>query len=858
MKPMTTDSSDWETLDAALDELLDAAIEDRSSILQSLRARCQSLANRAEALLNLALDDSALPSNVGDAAPDLFSELTEQDVRAHLGERLGPYRVVEIISRGGMGIVFRGERADDAFEQTVAIKVIPASIAGSSAKALFESERQYLARLEHPNIARIIDAGVTKEDTPYFIMEYIDGVTIDAYVRDVGAPRRQILDYFLQLCDAVAYCHQSMVVHGDIKPGNVLVADGRVRLVDFGIGQLLDERGREGSAKAVHAYSPQFAAPEQQRGCAATIRSDIYSLGAVLRRLLSETRVSSETAAAPPFPQDLTAIINRCLANDPGQRYEDVSALRADVRNYLDGYPVSAREPTRLYRAGKFVRRNKLLVGSTVAVLISLGVGLAAALWQYDIARTQADRAERVKDFLTSIFTQANPFVAGERDITLREVVDDAASRLDSELQELPDVRAELTQLLGNAYFGMGDYEQALTLHEEALAHWRRNGTGDDLRIVDALNAVGSDYSKRGEYTAAEALHREAIDLLSQNGLTISGIASDTWTRLGASLVQTSPRRAREIMLHAHEINLQARPGDKRALARSLGNVATGYRAERNIEQSAAYHERALAVAQSNNEKLAPEILTIRCNLALDYGTLGKHEQARTAQRVCNELTVERFGTDHPANVPNLNNLGALDIRLGQLAAAEETYVEALRIAEEKLPRLSLERMAVEINYAVVLWHSGRLEDAEKNLRDLLERMAESVGPTHSASGRIRSILGRVILERGDARTAKQLIEESLQGLTPYWRSDALLWLAEANNALGNSTEAANQARESLKLRRSIPHFTDWQIAEANLALAQATGDKQLLGQATERIRRDLPANHFRSKRQPRSGDAAN
>ena len=845
---MSSDSSDWETLEAALDELLDASAEERPSVLMALRARNESLANRAEALLELALDDTALPGNLGEVAPDLFSALTEEDVRAHLGERLGPYRVVEIISRGGMGIVFRGERADGAFEQSVAIKVIPASIAGERARALFESERQYLARLEHPNIARIIDAGVTKEETPYYIMEYVDGVTIDTYVRDTRARRRKILDYFLQLCDAVAYCHRSMVVHGDIKPSNVLVSDERVRLVDFGIGQLLEEDDGQDPVKTLHAYSPRFAAPEQQRGDGATIQSDIYSLGAVLRRLLSEGKKTPNETSAPPLPTDIAAILDCCLSADPSERYEEVGALRADIRNYLTGYPVSAREPTRLYRSGKFVRRNKLLVGSTVAALISLSIGLATALWQYGNARAQADRAERVKAFLTSIFAQANPSVAGERDVTLREVVDDAASRLDYELQELPDVRAELTQLLGNAYFGMGAYDQALTLHEEALAHWRRSESVPDRRIIDALNAVGSDYSKRGEYGEAEALHREAIDILDRIGLTISGIASDTWTRLGASLVQTDPRRAREAMLHAHEINLQVRPDDKQALARSLGNVASGYRAERNIKESAAYHEQALAIAESNNERLAPEILTIRCNLALDYGTLGRHEQARATQHVCNALTVERFGADHPANVPNLNNLGALDIRLGDLTAAEETYREALRIATEKLPELALERMAVEINFAVVLWHSGRLDEAETTLSDLLERMARSVGPTHPASGRIRSLLGRVILERGDAEAANRLIEESIQGLTPYWRSDALLWLSEANIALTNLPDAAEQALESLELRKTIPHFTDWQIAEAELAVAQATNDEELSDRAAEQFRGALPANHFRRK----------
>lgn len=845
---MPADPSDWERLEAMLDELLDADVADRPAILDALHSRNASLARRAEALLELALDDTALPVSLGDAAPELFTALAEEDVRAHLGERLGPYRIVEIISRGGMGIVFRGERADGAFDQSVAIKLIPASIASDGARALFERERQYLARLEHPNIARIIDAGVTKEGTPYYIMEYIDGVSIDVFVRDTGARSRKILSFFLQLCDAVAYCHRSMVVHGDIKPANILVADDRLRLVDFGIGRLLEDRADGHTDEAMHAFSPGFSAPEQERGEAATIQSDVYSLGAVLRCLFSPVKIDSARASGRPPPRDIAAIIDRCRAEKPAERYEGVAELREDIRRHLDGYAVSAREPSRRYRASRFARRNKLLVGATIAVLCSLGAGLVVALWQYDLARSHADRAETVKNFLTSLFEQADPVVAGERDVTLREIVDDAAARLDTELSQLPEVRAELTQLLGNAYFGIGDYDKALRLHEEALSLWRTDESAPDIQIIEALNAVGSDYTKRGEYGKAEALHREAIDQIETLGLTMSVVASDTWTHLGASLIQTDPRQARESMLRAHAINFEFRPNDKGALARSLGNVASGYRAERNIEESANYHEQALAMAEANDERLAPEILTIRCNLALDYGTLGRYEQARAAQKICSDLTIERFGAEHPSNVANLNNLGALDIGLGELVAAEETYAKALRIAEEKLPPKSIERMAVEINYAVVLWHSGRSRTAEENLRELLERMESSVGAVHPASGRVRSLLGRVILEHGDAAVAKRFIENSLQGLTPYWRSDALLWIAEANISLDNRAEAQQQASESLALRKSIPHFANWQIAEAELALAQATDDAKLLNRAENQFRRDLPSGHFRRK----------
>jgi serine/threonine-protein kinase len=842
---MAENPTEWTTLERVLDELLDANAGERDRILAALQKDEPTLAERAERLLKLALDQQALPNSIGDAAPELFRALGEADIRAHLGEQLGAYRITEVIQRGGMGMVFRGERTDGAFEQSVAIKLIPASIATETARAFFERERQHLARLEHPNIARIIDAGVAANNTPYYVMEFVDGAPVDKYLARTGATRRQILDYFLELCDAVAYCHRSMIVHGDIKPGNVFVADGRVRLLDFGIGRLLEETDLPESLENIAAYSPGYAAPEQVRGEAATIQSDVYSLGRVLQQLFPTPDPASRSRA-PRLPVDIRAIIERCLAENPANRYESAGALRDDIKNHLRSYPVTAREPTRRYRAGRFVRRNKLLVASATAVLVALGTGLGAALWQYDIARTEATRAEQVKTFLTRLFERADPIVAGERELTLRELVDDAAVRLDTALEDMPDVRAELTQLIGNAYFGIGDFDDALKFHRQALELWRAEASGPSIEVVRALNAVGADYSQRGEYGKAEAMHRQAIDLVEHMGLAESIEAATSWTHLGASLVLTDPQIARESMLRAHEINLLVRPNDRAALARSLGNVATGYRAERNIEESARYHEQALAMAEADDEILAPEILTIRCNLALDYGTLGRHEDALIAQERCNKLTIERLGIDHPANVPNLNNLGALDIRMGNLGEAELAYLEALRIAEAKLPPTALERMASEINYCVVLWHSGRTADAEDRLRDLLDRMETSVGAAHPASGRVRSILGRVILERGDAETGSRFIENSIDGLTPYWRADALLWLAEARLAMDEREIAAELARESLSLRRSIPHYTNWQIAEAEFVLARATNDTALLNAVADTFDRELPAGHFR------------
>lgn len=736
-----------------------------------------------------------------------------------------------------MGVVFRAQRCDGTFEQTVAIKLIPAPITGELAQAMFDRERRHLAKLEHPNIARIIDAGVTDDGVPYYVMEFIDGIAIDESLKD--KPRRVVLAFFLSLCDAVAYCHRSMIVHGDIKPANVLVADQRVRLLDFGIGRLIEETDGMESRKRLRAYSPGFASPEQMTGEPIGVASDIYSLGALLSRLLASSR-------GPKQSRDLQAIAAKCMRQQPGERYSSVEALQSDLRNHLSHLPVAARKPSRLYQARKFVRRNAVLTTAASFVVAALSIGLGLALWQYQAARTEAERSRQVTGFLTSLFERADPYVSGERDATLREVVDDAAVRIDTELSQLPDVQSEVKSLIGDAYYGIGEFDKAFELHREALAYWTDREKRPHIEIVRALNALGNDYRERGDYETAIKLHRDAIAQLEAMNLANSLDAWESWTRLGASLKELQPIEGTNASLRAHEINLALRPGDKAAIARSLGQIASGFRAQDKIEESAQYHELALEVADANDERLAPDIISIRCNLALDYGTLGRYGEAYDEQRLCIDLATTRLGRRHPWRVYYLSNLGALDLRLGRLAEAEESYLEAISIAEEKLPPKSIGRLAAEINYASVLWQSGRGHQAARNLGDILGRMEESYGGQHASSQRVRSLLGRVMLSQGHAGEAEELIVDSLSGLTGAWRSDALLWLAEAKLARGEREAAADHARESLLLRQSDAKYPKWQIAEAEGALGQATANEELIAKASRIFREALPPNHFR------------
>ena len=830
------DTSDDAIVEQLLDALLDAADADRDSLLLEFDASYPKHSVRLRRLLSHALDTQHSINNTVDrVAPDLFGALVNEDDDRRIGERLGPYRLTERIGRGGMGVVYLAERCDGAYEQAVAVKFMPKFVSSEASRAMFEQERAHLARLEHPNIARIIDAGVASDQSPYFIMEYVDGERIDRAVRDLPLDER--LSLFLQLCDAVAYCHRSLVVHGDIKPGNVMVADGRTRLLDFGIGRLLSEQQVSPEVEGVRAFSPDFGAPEQRAGELPGVQSDVYSLGALLHLLVEEC----ETV-------DLKAIIEKCLQFEPSSRYRSIDLLQRDIVATLDHYPVSARQQTRAYRTRKFIRRNRLLVASTAIVILGLGTGLSIATWQYSVAKTEALRSHQVASFVKSLFERAGPYNSGEGDVTLLQLMEDARQRLPTELPDAPDVRTEVEQLIASGYYGIGDYDTSFEIRQNALAYWQMHRDAPHLTIVGALNDLGDEHTARGEYDAAAALHREAIEQLRQLDMESSLESWHSWTRLGTSLSRKDPQGSLDVMQRAHEINLKLRPSDDSALARSLANIAFGLRATGDHAAAAEISEQAIALADANGERLATDIIDTRCNLALDYSRLGLGDKARSALRECIALGKERLGPDHPDLVAKYNNLGAMELSVGRLREAEVPLEEAVALATRVLPETSLYRIAAEINYSILLLQSGRSSLAEPLARRALLSMEKTLGASHAAAGRARTVLARIVLATGDPEQSLGLLETSLDSLSGVWRADALLWMAEAKLAVDARDEAAGFARESLAMREQTEGTAEWQIAEASWVLANATFDGSLRDASASRLDVLLPAEHLRRR----------
>ncbi len=514
----------WQRIKQILDDALDAPAGERSALIaarcegdEELRREVESLAASADGwtFVDRPDDDDGSPTPSADLVPP-----------PKVGERVGAYELLSELGQGGMGMVYLARRADDHFQKRVAIKLIRPGMASDFALQRFRSERQISASLEHPNIARLLDGGATPDGKPYFVLEYVEGEPLTAYCERRSMPVPERLRLFLEVCSAVMYAHQNLVVHRDIKPNNILVtADGEPKLLDFGIAKLLDPESADAAGETGTLFrmmTPDYASPEQIRGERITTTSDVYALGVVLYELLAgkkpyritgntpgelmrvvcerDPEKPSVTANSRELRGDLDAIVGKAMRKEPERRYPSVAALADDIRHHLDGRPVLARRGTLVYRAGKFARRHRIALAAAAVAAVALAGGIVLTLREAARARAAEARAQRRFDdvrklsssFLFEVHdsirelpgsTPARALIVKRAleylDDLSREAEDDRALR-----RELAEAYMKVGDVQGNAYMAnLGDVPGALQSYAKAIALLEplvQSGTADD------------------------------------------------------------------------------------------------------------------------------------------------------------------------------------------------------------------------------------------------------------------------------------------------------------------------------------------------------------------------------------------
>ncbi len=707
------------------------------------------------------------------------------------GHRIGPYRVEKLLETGGMGSVYRAERADGTFAKSVALKIVRPGRHTAEAEARFRLERRLLARLEHPHIARLYDAGETEDGLSYFVMEYIEGRPIDRYCDEEALDRSARLRLALKVCSAVQFAHRNLVLHRDIKPANILVdADGEPKLLDFGIGKLLSdpsqEQGDRLTATAQQLLTPSYASPEQVRGDAVTTATDVYALGVLLYVLftgrrpfedadnpLALARAIAEEEPIPPsrairehrlpaheLEGDLDAIILLALRKEQEQRYSSVERLADDLRRFQDGHPVLARQGNLLYRAGKLLRRHRVSAAALVLLVLATIGFVWSTLRQAEHTARERDRAQEVEAVLVDAFRQADPLTTGEV-VSARQVLDRGAARISHELEDQPTTQATLLQAIGEAYLGLGEAEAA-----ERLLRRARDTDAATLpprRQVRLLASLSSSLEAMEEYEEAEALAREAMALAG--GLPGAPLEEELVARAAlANVLLTTQRMHQAEMLHLE--NLARLDDVSSASAQHRIDVLEGL-AGAHLQQ-AEYNEgitrlrESLRIRDAMPGQQALGAAISRLKLAEIYLFRGEDAESRALFEASIPVLLEYLPRDHPLLISARAALANALTNLGVFEEAEMIYQDVIELGIQVHGEDSSSVATYRHNYAKIFSQRGDHEGAAALSRQAMEALDARYGADHGEVVMARSTHAYHLMMGGHLAESRTHLEEAL------------------------------------------------------------------------------------------------
>lgn len=697
----------------------------------------------------------------------------------------GPWRATREIGRGGMGMVLHGERADGQFEKQVAIKLLPA--AGSRPDRLREEVR-ILARLEHPHIAWLLDGGISDDGIPYLVMELVVGMPIDRYCRENRLGAADIARLFEQVVEAVRFAHRHLIVHCDLKPGNILVtADGQVKLVDFGIAGLLTSGADDHAPMRGLLCSPAYAAPEQLAGERPATSQDIFSLGAVLYELLCGRRVRDGVTAtrlvfgptteeSPPRPPsafapgidgDLDAICLRALAGDPEQRYPTASALLADLHRWRTHQPVVAREGGAGYRLGKWLRRNRLPAAAGAGAALALAIGAGVALWQareatlaHAAAETELERATALNRFVISLFEGARIGMPRDQVPTTRELLIRGATSARKQFADQHELRGDMLALIGRLLNSVGLAAESREVLAEALDIQARLDEPDHAALARTRLEYGQALHFSDQFDLAITELQAAVE-----SLRASGPGPELGRALHSLGFALSERQRFDEALDAHREALALQQSLADATTLALGQAATARTLSRSdrLEQAEQLFGAAMERLRADPELEPYALATVLSDYGVTLRRLDHYDRAEAVLRESIAISESIYTGPHSTTAQRWNNLGGVLVGLGDRPAAIDAFERAMAILEAIPGDANRSILAGPLNNLGYLHMSiGEYDRAEAFFSESLALLEASTGRNHSNHIAVSGNLGRSLILKGDHDRAEELLEDAL------------------------------------------------------------------------------------------------
>ena len=831
---MKLTEKDWQTLSGLLDDALDVPLEARAAWVEGLTDSYTRLKPILRKLLV-----GAASSGIEDFLATLAKlngplEGAVPAVSFHEGAAIGPYRLLRELGAGGMGVVWLAERSDGALEREVALKLPLVSVHQTALAERFVRERDILARLTHPNIARLYDAGVTATGQPYLALEYVEGEPLIAHCDRTRLDIRRRIDLFLQVLAAVQYAHRNLVVHRDLKPPNILVtAESQVRLLDFGIAKLLlqgEAKETELTQVGGRALTPGYASPEQILGEPVTTASDVYSLGVVLYeltvgsgpyRLKRSSRAELEEAILTVDPVrpsnaaisdmqadarattakrlrrflsgELDAIVGKALRKDPAERYITADAFAQDLVRFLAGEPVSARPDRRIYRLRKFLARNRLAVGAASLTALVMVAATTISVREAQVAQREATTARAVQDFLLDIFStntdaQADPLKA--RETTARQLLDIGARRVSHGLQASPEAQEAVLDTLASMYFELGLDEDAATMQLQRVGVLKRSYGAKHPKVADAL----LDYSKDVSATTQQA---QVIPALEE---------------------------ARAILDDAKDFSSLTRGKLLLALARGYMYVSIGAM-RANADQAARFYRQHYP---ADDDVTAALFYAGRAR-----SIVGECQEAASLYRQSLGEAEKRAPRVFSTAIADMIWLGDAEAMCGDIAAAEGHLRRAAASSHEKNGATHINTLFADAALAGFLHWTGRRDEAQHLFSELQEMLKSGAIHAPGLIAQIQKVLSKSFMREGRLEEASEIIEQRIHADEKLYPASTmlaedLLTQAELATARGHYVEtdallarAIDTWRTAVGPAATSPATDDFYLARMRLLLAE-------------------------------------
>jgi serine/threonine protein kinase/tetratricopeptide (TPR) repeat protein len=894
-------AQDWLVLGRLLDSALTLPASAREPWIESLGSENESFKPVLRELLSR--PDLTEAGRLLGTLPKLTGQLWTLSELSP-GDRIGPYRLERQLGAGGMASVWLAERSDGILKRKVALKLPHLAAASAGLAERMARERDILAALEHPHIARLYDAGISQDGRPYIALEYVPGEAIDQYCVGRALPPREILALVLQVARAVAYAHAHLIVHRDLKPSNIQVdSQGQIHLLDFGIAKLLEPQVDEGRAEAEasltrqlgEALTPDYASPEQIGGGAISTGSDVYSLGIVLYELLAGERpyrlrgtsalalaqsmesvhvprasaIAKSPAARKLLRGDLDTVLLKCLKRDPAERYATVAQVADDIEHYLRGEPVSARPDSTWYRARKFIGRHTLGVATVTAIVIALAAGLALVSWQArriaverDIAQSAANREEAIRYYLTSMF-RASVAEHGSEPVTAKTMLDRSAQRVLAQYRGDPYLAGKVVETLSDLYGALEDVQGQAPLLEGFLAQAGPEADPEAVatvrqQLAEVEMARGNSQRASELLSQADAFWRRAPGQYAEQrlqGMNVRGRLQRSQGDLAGSLATYQAAIPQRIALSGLGNRETAN------LYNSIGITLTAL--NRWDDALKAYHQ-SLDIQKMLGRSDEIDALTMLANtgtLALRFGRIA---EATNLLRTAFERARSAAG-DSAAVAASMGNYGLALNEYGRYAEAVPVLKEATAIAERYAGVASPVAMQDRVFLAEALWGAGQKDAARAALNQNLALENERHDLTSTAALRDRVYRARFALDEHHAAQAQtelaELITQYRKLGPPGQIGLAQALVAEGDALLAQSNAAPSVAllTEAVQLRGKVLWAQSWELAVAQERLGEAlttTGDargRALLQRAAATLDAQLGTNHPETLRASRA-----